>query len=82
MRRTGGLDDSVIDASDDSALANGIKFTEYSSHALSRAIRKALHVYNDPKLLAHYRRAGMTADFSWDSVVGQYLDCYDLAGRH
>ncbi|MDB6026335.1 MAG: glycogen/starch synthase, partial [Verrucomicrobiales bacterium] len=56
VRRTGGLDDSVIDISDDETNATGIKFGEYSIQALSKAIRKALIIYEDKTLLAHYRQ--------------------------
>src|SRR5687768_1617321 len=42
VRITGGLDDTVMDVSEDSEMANGIKFTEYSSRALAKSIRKAL----------------------------------------
>ena len=42
VRATGGLDDSVIDYTEDAARANGIKFREFSARALAKAIRKAL----------------------------------------
>ena len=51
VRAVGGLDDSVIDFSQDAARANGIKFHEYSSRALAKAIRKALALYQHPDLL-------------------------------
>ena len=38
VRLTGGLDDSVTDATDDAGQADGIKFTEYSARALARAV--------------------------------------------
>jgi starch synthase len=41
VRRTGGLDDSVVDFRDDPERANGIKFESYSSRALVKAMRKA-----------------------------------------
>ena len=40
VRVTGGLDDSVIDISEDEERANGIKFAEYSTRALAKAVRK------------------------------------------
>ena len=79
VRVTGGLDDSVIDISEDLDHADGIKFTEYSSRALAKAMRKALVIYSDPQLLAHYRHNAMTADFSWERVVTEYLKVYNLA---
>lgn len=76
VRRTGGLDDSVVDATDDAARANGIKFTEYTAAALAKAIRKALAVYADAGALRHFRVNGMTADFSWAGTANRYGQLY------
>ena len=76
VRAVGGLDDSVIDFNQNPARANGIKFHEYSVRALSKAIRKAIAIYSEPKLLALYRRNGMKANFSWEQAVEQYLATY------
>ena len=76
VRRTGGLDDTVVDAIDNPALANGIKFTEYSAPVLARAIRKALVLYADAALLRHYQQNGMAADFSWARIVEQYVGAF------
>jgi len=76
VRTTGGLDDSVIDISQNLNRANGIKFTEYSVRALAKAIRKALVLYDRPELLEHYRRNAMAADFSWDKTAKEYLKAY------
>ena len=72
VRITGGLDDTVVDISEDPASATGIKFAEYSARALAKAMRKALVLYDEPRLLRHYRHNGMKADFSWDRMVKQY----------
>ncbi len=77
VRVTGGLDDTVIDIAEDTENANGIKFTEYSARAVARSMRKALVLYGEPKLLRHYRRNAMSADFSWDRAVEQYLKVYE-----
>lgn len=76
VRTTGGLDDTVIDIAEDAENANGIKFTEYSSRSLAKAIRKALALYGEPELLQHYRRNGMAADFSWERTAARYLEIY------
>ncbi len=82
VRATGGLDDSVIDYSQDSKLANGIKFHEYSPTALAKAIRKALALYAEPELFRHYKRNAMKADFSWEKTVGEYIRVYELATNY
>ena len=80
VRATGGLDDSVIDFTQDAARANGIKFREYSARALAKAIRKALAIYQQPELFRRYRQNAMKADFSWEQTVGEYLKLYQVAG--
>ena len=76
VRVTGGLDDSVVDISEYPQHADGIKFREYSARALAKAMRKALVLFNEPKLLLRYRRNGMRADFSWERAVKQYEEVY------
>lgn len=76
VRATGGLDDSVIDFTQNAARANGIKFREYSAHALAKAMRKALVIYGQPALLRRFRQNAMKAEFSWDKTVNEYLKIY------
>jgi starch synthase len=82
VRTTGGLDDTVVDISEDAEHADGIKFREYSSRALAKSIRKALALYQEPELLSHYRINGIDADFSWHQTAQRYLETYSrvLAG--
>jgi starch synthase len=79
VRRTGGLDDSVVDLTEDADLADGIKFTEFTSRALAGAIRKALVLYRTPDLLTQMRKNGMTADFSWGRTTIDYERVYQRA---
>lgn len=82
VRVTGGLDDSVIDITEDPKRANGIKFAEYSARALAKAIRKALALFEAPELLARYRRNGMRVDFSWQRTADKYVEVYSrLLGK-
>ena len=76
VRGTGGLDDSVIDLTEDLDLADGIKFHECTARALAKAIRKALALYQEPDLLRRYRENAMTADFSWERTAGEYIEVY------
>jgi starch synthase len=76
VRATGGLDDSVIDYSQSTENANGVKFYEYTSRALAKAIRKALAIFERPDLLRQFRRNAMKADFSWEKTVGEYVKVY------
>ena len=79
VRITGGLDDTVIDVTEDPAKANGIKFGLYGSSALAKSMRKALVLFQEPELLTHFRRNAMVVDFSWDRTAGEYLKVYEKA---
>ena len=76
VRATGGLDDSVIDYTQNPEAATGVKFFEYTSRALAKAIRKALAIYARPELLREFRRNAMQADFPWAKTVGEYIKAY------
>jgi starch synthase len=77
VRATGGLDDSVIDFTQDAARATGVKFHEYSARALAKAIRKALALYAQPDLLRQCRRNAMKTNLSWDKSIASYLKIYE-----
>ena len=77
VRATGGLDDSVIDWTQNPRLATGIKFSEYASRSLAKAIRKALVLFSQPKLFQACRHNAMKADFSWERTVHEYLSIYE-----
>ena len=79
VRATGGLDDSVVDFTQDAAGATGIKFQEYSARALAKAIRKALAIYEQPELLHRFRYNAMNVDFSWEQTISEYLKVYEAA---
>ncbi|MCC6234782.1 MAG: glycogen synthase GlgA [Verrucomicrobiales bacterium] len=76
VRRTGGLDDSVVDYRDHPDRANGIKFELYSSRALAKAMRKALALYGNAEWMSFYRQNGMRTDFSWDRTRRDYEALY------
>jgi starch synthase len=79
VRKTGGLDDSVIDATENVEAANGIKFTAYSTPALTKAIRKALVLFAEKPLLQRFRINGMSADFSEERMAAEYVRVYEKA---
>jgi starch synthase len=82
VRATGGLDDSVIDFNQNPEKANGVKFQEYSARALAKAIRKALALYQTPKLFRKFQQNAMAMDFSWEKTVNEYLKVYGVALSH
>ncbi len=76
VRAVGGLDDTVLDFKEQPEAATGIKFYDYSSSAVTKAMRKAIAIYNNPTLLHWFRRNGMECDFSWDRTAGEYVEVY------
>lgn len=77
VRTTGGLDDSVTGPTQDVETANGIKFTEYSSRALAKAIRKAVVLFEHPDVLQHFRLNAMEVDFSWTRTAEEYATLFE-----
>jgi starch synthase len=80
VRATGGLIDSVVDINEDAHRADGVKFRDYSAAALTKAICKALALYKETQLFAHYRQNGMAADFSWERTCQEYVKIYRRKG--
>lgn len=78
VRRTGGLDDTVIDAVDGGINANGIKFSEASTASLLKAIKKSQTLFEDKELFRKYQINGMKSDFSWERSVKAYEAVYRL----
>ncbi len=76
VRATGGLDNTVTDITENPDAPTGIKFSEYSGRALTKAIYKALALYSQPVLFRFYRQNAMGADFSWGRTVAEYEALY------
>ena len=74
VRATGGLEDTVIDASEPGG--NGFKFTDYSPGALVAAVTRAVQIYKDQDQWARLQRAAMSVDPSWDVSAREYVKVY------
>lgn len=74
VRAVGGLEDTVVDLSLPGA--TGIKFHEYSAHALYLALTRALELYRDRPRLEEVRKRGMQQDFSWGQAAAKYEHLY------
>jgi len=85
VRNTGGLADTVADASATrlaAGSANGFMFNDISTAALLEAIDRALDCYQRPDVWASLQRRGMAADFSWSHSGREYLALYEKVIRH
>jgi starch synthase len=82
VRRTGGLADSVVDATPESlrhGVATGFVFDAYTPEALVSTVARAIAAYRDPGLWRRLQQAAMRADFSWERAAIQYHTLYGLA---
>ncbi|MDP1633360.1 MAG: glycogen synthase GlgA [Gallionellaceae bacterium] len=74
VRRTGGLADSVTDASMPDG--TGFVFEEADATVLYRTIERAIGSYRDNKSFQRIQRNGMQRDVGWQSSAQQYRDLY------
>lgn len=82
VRRTGGLADTVVDATPDSladGTATGISFEDAAPQALLAAIQRSMALYQQPVLWQQMVRAGMRQNFSWQHSAKEYLALYQRA---
>jgi starch synthase len=79
VRRSGGLADTVIDATAenlDGGTATGLCFDEPSARAIIGALHRALALYRDRKTWRALRRRGMEQNFRWDDSAESYDRLY------
>ncbi len=82
VRRTGGLADTVIDATPSnlaSGAATGVVFDAPNSRDLLAAVRRALTLYQDGAVWTRMMRTAMAADFSWERSARDYAGLYQQA---
>lgn len=79
VRATGGLGDTVVDASADNLTlghATGVLFDDANAASLCRAVLRALDLYRDPLARQRIRECGMRRAFSWTETAGEYRRLY------
>jgi starch synthase len=81
VRATGGLADTVVDATPDALAAGratGFSFVALTADALRECVMRALAVYRgDPKSWLHLMQTGMRQDWSWDRSAAEYERLYE-----
>ncbi len=78
-RRTGGLADTIVDASGldlENGLANGFLFQMPATDALLEACHRALTLYTDRPRWQALMQQGMARDSSWEHSAQEYLALY------
>ena len=79
VHHTGGLADTVVNATDENleaGTATGFVFYDPSRHALKSTILHALHLYSKPKTWQKIQKTGMQQSFKWKQSAKQYLEIY------
>jgi starch synthase len=74
VRRTGGLQDTVIDYGDG---GNGICHDQASVGDICYSIQRAINLYNDKTHLNKVIKIGMETNHSWERVCQEYIDVYN-----
>jgi len=79
VRATGGLADTITDATPDAVAqgtANGFSFGEYAAHALARTLERAIAAYGNTSDWPRLIRTGMHQNWSWQRSAEQYVALY------
>ena len=81
VRATGGLDDAVEQYDEATGHGTGFKFSDYSSDAMLKALRRAIKVYGNKERWHMIQLAGMRQDYSWDVPADSYAKEYETLIR-
>jgi len=79
VARTGGLNDTVIDANDaamQAGVATGFQFAPVDEATLEHALARAAECYSDQKLWRGLQKRGMEQDVSWTRSAAAYAQLY------
>lgn len=83
VRATGGLADTVIDATSENLAARratGFSFVPYAPAAFADALRRCLTMYQrDPAMWKQLQQTGMAQDWSWQRSAAEYERLYRRA---
>ncbi|HYD98996.1 MAG TPA: glycogen synthase GlgA [Alphaproteobacteria bacterium] len=80
VRRTGGLADTVVDATEAAmaeGTATGFVFDAATPAALAEAAIRACRLYRRPEAWRRLQRTAMAQDFSWTRSAEEYRKLYD-----
>jgi starch synthase len=82
--RTGGLADSIVDATPAAladGTASGFLFDAPTLDALREAVTRAIALYRNPHRWRALQQAGMRMDFGWSASARRYLAVYRALAR-
>ena len=79
VARTGGLNDTVIDANDaalKAGVATGFQFAPVDELSLEHALAHAARCFDNKPLWRVIQKSGMAADLSWEKSATAYAELY------
>ncbi|MBE9561902.1 MAG: glycogen synthase GlgA [Proteobacteria bacterium] len=79
VRHTGGLADTVIDATPENIknkLATGFIFERANANELLYCVQRAVKMFSNKPVWKQLQITGMTRDFSWQKSAKQYVSLY------
>jgi starch synthase len=79
VARTGGLNDTVIDANDaaiQAGVATGFQFAPVDQATLEHALTRAASCYADQALWRGMQKRAMASDVSWERSAAAYAQLY------
>lgn len=82
VRRTGGLADTVTDATPETVTdrtATGFVFDEPTLSGLNAALDRALSLYREPLTWRRLQLQAMAQNYSWDLSAAKYIELYRAA---
>lgn len=80
VRNTGGLADSVVDATDaklKNGFATGFKFDVATAKELAETLQRAINLFKHPRIWRKVMVTAMEQDYSWEKSSQAYQVLYD-----
>lgn len=79
VRRTGGLADTVKNATAKGRRGTGFTFDGLTSESCQEALARAIGLFQDKKVWRKLQQRSMAKDFSWAASARKYVDLYRRA---
>lgn len=79
VTRTGGLNDTIIDANHaamSAKVATGVQFSQITAEGLRLALSRTMKLYASPEQWQAMQKQGMKSDVSWNKSAGLYAALY------
>ncbi len=81
VRATGGLDDTIVDYTQNPKDGNGFKFKEANPESFLQALKRAVSVYKKRGDWQKLMLRAMGFDFSWKNSAQEYIKLYERMHR-